>query len=61
MRSVTLIGLCTDVCVVSNAIMLRYLIPELDITVESSLCAGTSVENHKASLTTMKCCNINVV
>ena len=58
---VTLIGLCTDICVVSNAMLLKANYPEMDITVDASCCAGVTPESHKAALTTMKMCQINVV
>ena len=58
---VTLIGLCTDICVVSNAMLLKANYPEMDITVDASCCAGVTPESHKAALTTMKMCQINVI
>lgn len=58
---VTLIGLCTDICVVSNAMLLKANYPEMDIVVDASCCAGVTPESHKAALTTMKMCQINVV
>lgn len=57
----TLIGLCTDICVVSNAMLLKAFYPEMDITVDASCCAGVTPESHKAALTTMKMCQINVI
>lgn len=58
---VELVGLCTDICVVSNAMLLKANHPELDITVDASCCAGVTPESHKAALTTMKMCQINVI
>lgn len=58
---VEVIGLCTDICVVSNALILKALFPEIDITVDASCCAGVTPESHKAALTTMKMCQINVI
>jgi nicotinamidase-related amidase len=58
---VTLIGLCTDICVVSNAMLLKAHYPEMDIIVDSSCCAGVTPESHKAALTTMKMCQIEVL
>ena len=58
---VTLIGLCTDICVVSNAMLLKANYPEMDIIVDASCCAGVTPESHSAALTTMKMCQINVV
>ena len=57
---IELVGLCTDICVVSNAILLRAMFPNTEISVASSCCAGTSKERHNASLEVMKSCKINV-
>lgn len=57
---VELIGLCTDICVVSNAILLKAHYPEVEISVDASCCAGVTVETHNAALETMKCCQIDV-
>ena len=54
-------GVCTDICVVSNAICLRAALPNNVIIVDSSCCAGTTVDNHNAALTTMASCQIDVV
>lgn len=58
---ITLIGLCTDICVVSNALILKASFPEREIYVDSSACAGVTVDSHNAALTTMKMCQINVI
>lgn len=58
---VTLIGLCTDICVVSNALILKANFPEKEIIVVSSCCAGVTPETHQAALTTMKMCQIQVI
>ncbi len=58
---VTLIGTCTDICVVSNALILKAMLPALCVKVLSKLCAGTSPENHNAALTTMRCCQVEVL
>ena len=60
-ESIELVGLCTDICVVSNALILRSMFPEIDIIVDASCCAGVTPETHKAALTTMKMCQINVI
>lgn len=57
---VELIGLCTDICVVSNALMIKAKSPEIPITVDSSCCAGVTPDTHTAALTTMKMCQIEV-
>lgn len=59
--SIELIGLCTDICVVSNALILKANFPEMDICVDASCCAGVTPESHNAALTTMKMCQINVI
>lgn len=58
---VIFMGVCTDICVVSNALLVKAYCPELKITVDASCCAGTALENHKAALQVMKCCQINVI
>lgn len=58
---IEIIGLCTDVCVISNALVLRMLYPEIPITVDASCCAGTTPEKHKAALDVMESCCINVI
>lgn len=58
---VTLIGLCTDICVVSNAMLLKANYPEMNIVVDANCCAGVTVESHNAALTTMKMCQIDVI
>lgn len=57
---VELVGLCTDICVVSNAILLKAKMPEMKISVDSSCCAGVTPETHKAALTTLSMCQIIV-
>ncbi|MBE5813116.1 MAG: cysteine hydrolase [Clostridiales bacterium] len=58
---IELIGLCTDICVVSNALILKANFPEINMIVDASCCAGVTVEKHKAALETMKSCQINVI
>ncbi|WP_026518302.1 cysteine hydrolase family protein [Butyrivibrio sp. MC2021] len=53
-------GLCTDICVVSNALMLKAFMPEVKISVDSSCCAGVTPEKHEAALETMRSCQIIV-
>lgn len=61
LEEIELVGLCTDICVVSNALILKATFPEINITVDASCCAGVTPESHQAALTTMKMCQINVV
>ena len=55
------VGVCTDICVVSNVLILKAVMPETEIKVIAKGCAGTSEEAHKAALTTMKSCHITIV
>lgn len=59
--SVELIGLCTDICVVSNALLLKAHFPECHIAVDAACCAGVSPQTHEAALATMRCCQIEIV
>ena len=58
--TVTLVGLCTDICVVSNAILLKAYLPEIPVKVIASCCAGVTPKSHEAALTTMKMCQVQV-
>ena len=60
-EEVELVGLCTDICVVSNALILKATFPDINVTVDASCCAGVTPESHKAALLTMKMCQINVI
>lgn len=57
---IELVGLCTDICVVSNALLLKAAMPENTIRVDAACCAGVTPESHKAALTTMQMCQIEV-
>ncbi|MBQ2251991.1 MAG: cysteine hydrolase [Clostridia bacterium] len=57
---ITLIGLCTDICVISNALVIKAFLPEVKITVDSSCCAGVTPESHENALSAMKMCQINI-
>ena len=59
--TIELIGLCTDICVVSNALLLKAHFPEIQISVRADCCAGVTPEKHKAALETMKSCQIDVI
>lgn len=58
---IELIGLCTDICVVSNALLLKAAFLETKISVDASCCAGVTPDSHSAALTTMKMCQVNVI
>lgn len=57
---IELIGLCTDICVISNALLLKATFPEKRIIVDSSCCAGVTIKSHLEALNTMKMCQIEV-
>ena len=61
LEEIELVGVCTDICVVSNALILKSMYPRAKITVDASCCAGVTPENHKAALTVMKSCQIEVI
>lgn len=58
--SIELIGLCTDICVASNALILKALFPEAEVSVDSSACAGVTPETHEAALATMRMCQVEI-
>ena len=57
---IELVGLCTDICVVSNALILKALFPDVKISVDSSCCAGVTPQTHESALATMRMCQIEV-
>lgn len=57
---ITLIGLCTDICVISNAMIIKAYLPEVPITVDSACCAGVTPESHENALEAMKMCQIQI-
>lgn len=58
---ITLIGLCTDICVVSNALLIKAYLPETQVNVIASCCAGVTPESHEAALKTMAMCQIKIL
>ncbi|MDO4300413.1 MAG: isochorismatase family cysteine hydrolase [Clostridia bacterium] len=58
---IELVGLCTDICVVSNALLLKANMPEINIRVDSKCCAGVTPESHNSALETMKMCQIEII
>ena len=58
---VELVGVCTDICVVSNALILKAFLPEAGLKVDASCCAGVTVERHKSALETLKSCQITII
>ena len=59
--SIELIGLCTDICVISNALLAKAYFPNINIIVDSTCCAGVTIESHQKALDTMKMCQITIL
>ncbi len=60
-EAIELVGLCTDICVISNAMLVKAFLPEVPVTVDSSCCAGVTPESHENALEAMKMCQIKIV
>ncbi|MDE7299840.1 MAG: cysteine hydrolase [Lachnospiraceae bacterium] len=60
LESVTLVGLCTDICVISNAMLIKAFLPETPIIVDASCCAGVTPESHTRALQAMAVCQIAI-
>ena len=60
-ESITFVGLCTDICVISNALALKTEFTHATIVVDANCCAGTTPEKHNAALAVMESCQINVI
>lgn len=56
--TVTLIGVCTDICVISNAMLIKAALPEIDVVIDAACCAGVTPESHQNALSAMKMCQI---
>ena len=59
-EDITLVGLCTDICVISNALLLKAFLPETPIIVDASCCAGVTPKSHETALDAMRMCQINI-
>ena len=57
---ITLIGLCTDICVISNALLIKAFLPEVPVRVDAACCAGVTPESHRNALEAMKMCQIRI-
>lgn len=57
---ITLVGLCTDICVISNALICRAFLPETEIVVDAACCAGVTPESHRTALAAMKMCQVRI-
>lgn len=60
-ESIELVGVCTSICVISNALLIKAFLPETDIRVRADLCACVSDESHRAALTAMETAQIEIV
>ena len=60
-ESIELVGLCTDICVISNALLVKAALPEVPIIVDAACCAGVTPESHENALNAMKMCQIDIV
>ena len=60
-EEVEFVGLCTDICVISNVLLLKAKLPEVTIRVDSSCCAGVTPETHRNALEAMKMCQIEIL
>lgn len=60
-EEITLIGLCTDICVISNAMLIKAFLPEVPVVVDAKCCAGVTPESHENALEAMKMCQIQIV
>lgn len=58
--SITFVGLCTDICVISNALLVKASLPEVPIYVDASCCAGVTPESHENALKAMEACQIQI-
>lgn len=61
LEEVELVGLCTDICVVSNALIIKATFPNAVVKVDKSCCAGVTPQSHEAALTTMAMCQIDII
>ena len=59
-EEIVLVGLCTDICVISNAMVLKAFLPEVPIRVDAACCAGVTPESHRNALTAMQMCQIAI-
>lgn len=58
---ITLIGLCTDICIISNAMLCKTFLPEVPVTVDAACCAGVTPQSHRGALAAMKMCQIEIL
>ena len=58
---IEMVGTCTDICVVSNALIIKALHPDIPLSVRAELCAGTTKDNHQSALNVMACCQVQII
>lgn len=61
LESITFVGLCTDICVISNVMLVKAFFPEVPVTVDAAGCAGVTPESHKNALAAMKMCQVKII
>ena len=61
LKSVVFVGICTDICVITNVMMLKGALPEVSITVDSACCAGVTPQSHEIALNAMRTCQISIL
>lgn len=59
--SITFVGLCTDICVISNVMIAKAFLPEVPIIVDAACCAGVTPDSHNTALASMRMCQVQVV
>lgn len=59
--SITICGLCTDICVISNALLIKAFLPEISIYIKADCCAGVTSQSHENALEAMKMCHIDII
>ena len=60
-NSIEILGICTDICVISNAIMIKNALPHINISVNAACCAGVTPQSHQEALNVMKMCHIDII
>ncbi len=60
LEEIQLVGLCTDICVISNALLLKAFLPEVPLSVDASCCAGVTPESHRRALDAMEVCQVRI-
>lgn len=58
---ITLVGLCTDICVISNALLIKAFLPETELVVDAACCAGVTPESHRTALNAMRACQVRII